>query len=190
MQSIEAQMQPFTKQPVYRYLVQAVTAATVILAIFSIIKLLPTSEKDSSATRGITAAPTITQECKNAIELYNTATAAPDLQVKESSLKGALAANCTDTKALARIHNSLADNCVLQNRLDEALAGYKKATELDPQHYPAFRSMGDLYNKQGRKQEAAAQYGKALALLEAIAARGEPVSLQIAQLKTEISKLK
>ena len=43
MQSIEAKMQPFTKQPVYRYIVQAVAAATVILAIFSIIKLLPTS---------------------------------------------------------------------------------------------------------------------------------------------------
>ena len=79
---------------------------------------------------------------------------------------------------------------MLQNRLDEALAGYKKATELDPQHYPAFRSMGDLYNKQGRKQDAVAQYEQALVLLEAIAARGEPVSLQIAQLKTEISKLR
>jgi tetratricopeptide (TPR) repeat protein len=167
-----------------------VAAATVILALFSIIKLLPTSEKDSSSTGGTPATHTITEECKKAIELYNKATAAPDLKVKESYLKGAFAANCSDTKALARIHNSLAESFVLQNRLDEALAGYKKATELDPQHYPAFRSMGDLYNKQGRKQEAAAQYEKALALLETIAARGEPVSLQIAQLKTEISKLR
>jgi len=145
---------PFTKRPVYRLIMQGTAAAIVILAVVSIIKLLPTTE---STTRGGATTTAITEDCKKAIEFYNKGTGTPDLKLKEALLKDALAAGCTDNKVLARIHNNLADCYEQQNRLDEALAGYSKAIDLDLQLYTAFLGMGDIYKKRGQKQPAIAQ---------------------------------
>jgi len=161
MNSLEPKVLPFTKRPVYRLIMQGTAAAIMVLAVVSIIKLLPTSEKDISTTRGgaITA---ITEVCKKAIELYNKGTGTPDLKLKEALLKDALAAGCTDNKVLARIHNNLGDCYEQQNRLDEALAGYTKASELDPQLIEAYVGLGDVSKSLGRFDKAIEYYNKAL----------------------------
>ena len=187
MNSLEPKVLPFTKRPVYRLIMQGTAAAIVILAVVSIIKLLPTTE---STTRGGATTTAITEDCKKAIEFYNKGTGTPDLKLKEALLKDALAAGCTDNKVLARIHNNLADCYEQQNRLDEALAGYSKAIDLDLQLYTAFLGMGDIYKKRGQKQPAIAQYEKALSIFEAAAVKDKHISKKIDELKNEIAELK
>ena len=190
MQSLEPNVLPFTKRPVYRLIMQGAAAAIVILAVVSIIKLLPTTEKDISTTRGGATTTVIVENCKKAIELYNKGTSSPDLKLKESFLKEALTAGCTDNKVLARIHNNLADCYEQQGRLDEALADYTKASELDPQLYTAVLGMGDIYKKRGQKQPAITKYEQALSLLEEAAIKDKQISQQIGKLKNEIAELK
>jgi len=190
MQILEPKVLPFTKRPVYRHIMQGTAAAIVILAVVSVIKLLPTTDKDISTTRGGATTTAIAEDCKKAIELYNKGTSTPDLKLKESLLKDALAIGCTDNKVLSRIHNNLGDCFEQQNRLDEALVDYTKAIELDPQLYTAFIGMGDIYKKRGQKQAAIAKYEWALSILKDAAAKGENVRESIDKLKMGISKLK
>ncbi len=172
MNNLEPKVLPFTKRPMYRLIMQGTAAAIVILAVVSIIKLLPTSENDISTTRGGATTTVIAKNCKNAIELYNKGTATPDLKFKESLLKDALAAGCSDNKVLARIHNNLADCYEQQNRLDEALAGYTKAIEIDKQLYTACLGLGDTYKKMGKRDDAVRFYEKAVALMESEVQKG------------------
>jgi len=185
MQSLEPKVIPFTRRPVYRLIMQGAVAAIVVLAVVSIIKLMPTSTTtpDTSTTRGTSG---ITENCRKAIELYNKGTATADLKQKEALLQQALAAGCTDNKVLARIHNNVADCSEQQGRLDDALAGYSKALELDPELYIAYIGMGDVYKKQGQAQAAITQYKKALSLLEAAATKDKNIQKLIEGLKREM----
>ena len=126
------------------------------------IKLMPTSAPDTSTTRGDSTTTGTTAECKKAVELYNRGTTTSDLKLKESLLKDALAAGCTENKVLARIHNNLADCYEQQGKLDEALTGYTKAIELDPQLYTAHLGLGDIAKKQGKISSAIGHYRSAL----------------------------
>jgi tetratricopeptide (TPR) repeat protein len=190
MQSLEHDVLPLTQRPVYRYMMQAAAAAAVVLAVVSIIKLLPTSEKDSPTEKGAAATSVIAKDCRKAMEFYNKAAGTPDLKAKESMLKDALTTGCTDSKALARIHHDLADFYKQQNRLDEALAGYAKTAELDPELWMAYIGMGDMYKQRGQTQAAVEKYKQALALLERAAAGGEHVQPRIDELQKKIAQLK
>ena len=190
MQSLEPKVIPFTRRPAYRLIMQGSAAAIVILAVVSVIKLLPTTKQDLSTIRGGSTTTTISEGCNKAVELYNKGTVTPDLKQKEALLNQALAAGCTDNKVLARIHNNLADCSEQRGRLDEAIAGYTKALEFDPQLYTANLGMGDIYKKLGQAQTAIAQFEQALSLLNAEAAKGANVREQISDLKVELSSLK
>lgn len=190
MENLEPKVIPFTKRPAYRLIIQGAAAAIVVLAVVSIVKLLPTSAPDTSTTRGGDTSTVITENCKKAVELYNKGTTSPDLKLKETFLKDALAAGCTDNKVLARIHNNLADCYEQQGQLDEAVAGYTKALELDPQLYTAHLGLGDVYKKQGLPGVAILQYRKALSLLEAARAKGKHVDGLIEETKKNLHVLK
>ena len=165
MQSLEPKVIPFTKRPAYRYVMQGATAAIVVLAVVSIIKLMPGSEQGISTTRGGSSTIPITDDCKKSIELYNKGTGTPDRKLKESLLKDALAAGCTEKKVLARIYNNLADCYEQQDRIDDAIAGYTKAIELDPQFYTAHIGLGDFYKKSGQTKKAINSYYTALNIM-------------------------
>jgi hypothetical protein len=190
MQCLEPKVLPFTKRPVYRLIMQGTAAAIVILAVVSIIKLLPTTDKDILTTRGGATTTVIAEDCKKAIELYNKGTGTPDLKLKESLLKDALAADCTDNKVLARIHNNLADCYEQQGKLDEALAGYTKAIELDQKFYTACLGLGDTYKKMGKHDAAVRFYERAVALMEAEVQKGNIGREAIEKSLREIKKLK
>ncbi len=49
-------------------------------------------------------------------------------------------------------------------RLQEALADYQKAIELNPNHYEGYHNRGNVYSDLGRLQEALADYQKAIEL--------------------------
>ena len=185
MNSLEPKVLPFTKRPMYRLIMQGTAAAIVVLAVVSIVKLLPTTEKDISTTRGGATTTVIAEDCKKAIELYNKGTGTLDLKLKESLLKDALAAGCTDNKVLARIHNNLADCYEQQNKLDEALKGYAKASELDPQLYTTFLGIGDIYKKRGNNPVAISNYRKALMLMK----KFDVSAVEIGRVEKEIQKL-
>ena len=190
MNSLEPKVLPFTKRPVYRLIMQGTAAAIVVLAVVSIFKLLPTSENNISTTRGGATTTVITEDCKKAIELYNKGTGTPDLKLKESLLKDAITSGCTDNKALARIHNNLSDCYEKQNRLDEALKGYTKASELDPHLYTTFLGIGDIYKKRWQKKAAITHYEQALSILESAAVKDENIREQLDRLKEDINNLK
>jgi tetratricopeptide (TPR) repeat protein len=190
MQSLEPKVIPFRRRPVVRYVMQGAVAAIVVLAIVSIIKLKPTTAPDTSTIRGGTTTSIMDAGCRNAVELYNRGTSNTDFKQKEALLQQALAAGCTDNKVLARIHNNLADCSEQQGSLDDAIAGYTKALEFDPQLYTAHLGMGDIYKKQGQIQAAIPQYENALSLLNAAAPKDENMQEQIRNLKIELSDLK
>jgi len=186
MQSLEPKVIPFTRRPAYKLIMQGAVAAVVVLAVVSIIKLMPPSELDTSTIRGGATTSVITENCKNAIELYNKGTSTADLKQKEALLQQALVAGCTENKALALIHNNLADCYEQQGRINEALVGYTKAVELDPQLYTACIGVGDVYKKLGESQAAVMQYKKALIILEGMNVKEIKISSQIIEIKKEI----
>jgi len=51
-----------------------------------------------------------------------------------------------------------------QGRLDEAIAAFQRAIELEPDNAHAYRNLGTAYNDQGLLEEAAAAYEQAIAL--------------------------
>ena len=171
MRSLEPKVIPFRRRPMFRYVMQGAVAAMLVLGMVSLFKLYRPGTSDVSTVRG-PGQPAVTDTCRTAIELYNKGTANADLKQKESLLQQALAKPCTDNKVLARIHNNLADFYEQQGRLDEALAGYTKASELDPQLYTACLGLGDIYIKMGKREEALRFYEKAVALMEAETLKG------------------
>jgi len=189
MQSLEPKVIPFTRRPAYKLIMQGAVAAVVVLAVVSIIKLMPTSEPDTFTIRGGATTSVITENCKNAIELYNKGTANADLQQKEVLLKQALAAGCTDNKVLARIHNNLADCYEQEGRFDDALLNYKKALDFYPQLFTAHLGLGDVYKKQGQHKIAIEHYKKALLLLELTTLQDENVQTEIKKLEKEIDNI-
>jgi hypothetical protein len=190
MNSLEPKVLPFTKRPVYRFIMQGTAAAIVVLAVVSIIKLLPTTDKDISTTRGGATTTVIAEDCKKAIELYNKSTGTPDLKLKESLLKDALAAGCTDNKVLARIHNNLADCYEQQKSFDEAVDEYKKAIECDPSLVEAYLGLGDIHKIKGQIADAIIYYEKAQTLFNSFSSHKTQERKKEKDIKNTILELK
>ena len=104
--------------------------------------------------------PTLANDCPRAIELYNQGTLEPDAGAKERIYKEALLQPCDDQTILAKIHNNLADAYENQSKLNEAIAGYKKAIELDPTLPTPYISLGEVYSKLKDRKSAETYYKK------------------------------
>lgn len=100
-------------------------------------------------------------DCSKAIELYNQATVAKDLQVKERGFKKAIPL-CSDPIVLSKVYNNLADTYERQDRLLLALAYYRKALETKPDFATAYFSVGDIFFRLRDYFSAAVMYGKGL----------------------------
>jgi len=84
------------------------------------------------------------EDCSKAIELFNQATMAEDMEVKERGFKKAIPL-CRDPEVLARVYNNLADTYERTGRLSLALAYYRKALETKPDLATAYFSVGDIF---------------------------------------------
>ena len=72
------------------------------------------------------------------------------------------ALSCTSRNPVA--HNNLGAAMKRQGRVDEAIAQYRKALEIRPDHVEALNNLGNALAGRGRVDEAIAQYQKALAI--------------------------
>jgi len=111
------------------------------------------------------AAPSAAENTARAVSLYNQGTMSEDLDEKENLFLEALHAGCTDKTALAKICNNLADCYERLGRLDESIAAYTKAVELDSELYIAFLSLGDICKIKGSVAEALHYYEKAFSIM-------------------------
>lgn len=96
----------------------------------------------------------MTDNCLKAIDAYNRASGAKDLDEGKLLLKEALSFGCTDAKILAKIHNNLADCLEKKGLLKEAEAEYHLAIQADPFLATPYLSLGDIYTKLNMKGKA------------------------------------
>ena len=61
-----------------------------------------------------------------------------------------------------RIPNNLGNVLSRRDRIDEAIAQYQKALEINPDYMEAHNNLGNAFARLGRFEEAMAQYRKAL----------------------------
>lgn len=101
-----------------------------------------------------------TDDCAKAVALYNQGTLSRNFDEREKLFMEALALPCADPQILARIRNNLGDTYENTGRLKEAIGEYKKATELLPDLPTPYISLGDVYAKMGRHNEAGKYYGR------------------------------
>ena len=59
-------------------------------------------------------------------------------------------------------HNSMGNSYYKKGKLDQAIAKYQKALEIDPNFVAAHNDLGMVYFKQGNLDQAIAKYQKAL----------------------------
>lgn len=159
MAQLEPKDIPFYKKRPYRFVLQGVIVAMVVLAVATTIKI--TSQPNNQSTsRGViiehlTNPGAISGEaCKKAIGLYNEGTLSSDLARKEKLLNDALSQRCEDKTIQAKIHNNLADCFESQGKIDTAIEEYKKAIEIDPELTTAYISIGDIYKNKGNLEDA------------------------------------
>lgn len=98
--------------------------------------------------------------CQEAIRLYNQATGVKDLIEKERLFTHALASGCSEKKIIAKIHNNLADTYEKQGRIEKAIAEYHKASKADPSLPTPYLSLGDIYTRLNRPEDASRFYEK------------------------------
>jgi len=101
------------------------------------------------------------EDCNRAIELYNQATQASELETKERGFKKA-AALCSDPEVLSRVYNNLADTYEQRGRLSLALTYYRKALERKSDLATSYFSVGDIFFRLKDYYSAAVMYGKGL----------------------------
>ena len=135
------------------------------------------------------SAPSAEECTARAVSLYNKGTLSEDLDAKETLFLEALQAGCIDKKILAKICNNLADCYERLGRLDESIAVYTKAVELDPDLHIALLSLGDIYTLKGFLQKAIDYYVKALASLETYHQQNQIVFVDILKTKQIIENL-
>ncbi len=71
----------------------------------------------------------------------------------------AIASGCRDPRSgLADVHRRAGDSYLAENKLDQALAEYELAREIDPDHEPTYLQIGVVYARQGRTEEAIEQF--------------------------------
>jgi tetratricopeptide (TPR) repeat protein len=144
---------PFYKKKPYRFVLQGVVAAMVVIAVATTVKFTLQPGREG-AFREVSRGATIKDVCAKAVALYNEGTVSSDLARKEKLLNDALSQHCEDKKVQAKIHNNLADCFESQGKIDTAIEEYKKAIEIDPELATAFVSLGDIYKNKGNLEEA------------------------------------
>jgi tetratricopeptide (TPR) repeat protein len=150
---LEPNVIPFYKRRPYRFVLQGVIAAMVVLAVATTIKLTSQSSREA-VTRGVRPEIITKDACTEAIQLYNEGTLSSDLAFKEKLLNDALAQRCEDKKVQAKIHNNLADCFESQGKIDTAIEEYKKVIEIDPELATAYISLGDIYKNRENLEDA------------------------------------
>lgn len=101
------------------------------------------------------------EDCNKAVELYNQATQASELETKERGFKEA-AALCFDPEILSRVYNNLADAYEQSGRMSLALIYYKKALRVKSDLATSYFSVGDIFFSLKDYHSAAVMYGKGL----------------------------
>lgn len=98
--------------------------------------------------------------CQEAIRLYNQATGVKGFIEKERLFTHALTSGCSDKKIVGKIHNNLADTYEKQGRIEKAITEYHKANNADPLLPTPYLSLGDIYTRLNRPQDADRFYEK------------------------------
>jgi|GEM_PF-1076786 len=185
----EPKVIPFYKKKPYRFALQGVIAAMVVLAVATTIKLASQPSREA-VTRGVRQGIITKDACAEAIQLYNEGTLSRDLALKEKLLSDALSQRCEDKKIQAKIHNNLADCFESQGKIDTAIEEYKKAIEIDPELATAYISIGDIHKKKSEIGEAIKFYEKGIRLITSKLLNEDISSDEITLYKEELENAK
>ncbi len=124
---------------------------------------IPTNNITRSTSRSPAAPPPTLktnprESCESVAAFYNQGNDATEFKERVDLFKKALDQDCQEEKILAMIYNNLGDAYEQAGRYKEAIAEYKEAIFIKPDHLTPYIGLGNVYSKIGVHQEADSYY--------------------------------